>query len=87
MLVQETGHGRVKMSFSIRAFIDRVRAVRIRDLGEGLIQADEFVHHDFAVLVMAVVVPRAVGDQELALESVHMGDRRAVLKPVLIVVR
>ena len=66
MLVQETGHGRVKMSLRVRAFIDGMRAVRIRDLRERLVQADEFVHQDFAVLVVAIVVPGAVGDQELA---------------------
>ena len=58
---------------------DAVAPVRILHEAELLVQFDQPVEQPLRALEMDVVVARAVDDQQLALEPLGKGDRRAVL--------
>ena len=57
---------------------DRVRAVGIGHHRERLVVADQLVDQGLGPLVVAVVVARPVDDQQVPLELVGEGDRRAL---------
>ena len=58
----------------VEAFVDGVGAVGVRHHSELLTVGDEGVHQCFGPLVVAVVVTRAVDEQQLALKLVGEGQ-------------
>ena len=65
------------MSRRILAFPDRVSSIRIRHHAELLVVPDELVDELFEGLIMAVVVSRAVDDEQVAFELMGEIDGRA----------
>src|ERR1700678_1227988 len=82
VLGQETLQQAIEVTGGARTFVDAVGTVGVGHHGKGLFGGDERVDERLRALVMDVVIPRAVDDQELALEL--PGERDGRTLPVLI---
>ena len=77
VFVQVPRERAVEMPGGVRPFGNGVGAVGVRHHGEMLIVSDEFVDQPFRALVMAVVVARAMDQEQISPELAGIRDGRA----------
>lgn len=87
VLQQVRRHQASQVASGVVAFFDRVCAVRISKHRELFVVLDQFVDQHLAGLVVAVVVTRAVDEQQVAFEVLGEIHRGAVAVAFEIVAR
>src|SRR5690606_7542844 len=59
--------------------IDTVVSVGVVEALELLVRGDKGIHQIYGILVMDIIVPRAMDQEKIALQLIHMGDRAVVV--------